>query len=33
MTGSAPERRISFFPLRANLMALAVSPDDRRPCA
>jgi hypothetical protein len=28
MTGSAPERRISFFPLRANLMALAVSPDE-----
>jgi len=27
MTGSAPERRISFFPLRSNLMALAVSPD------
>jgi len=28
MTGSAPERRISFFPLRRNLMALAVSQDD-----
>jgi len=28
MTGSTPERRISFFPLRSNLMALAVSPDD-----
>jgi hypothetical protein len=28
MTGSAPERRISFFPVRSNLMALAVSPDD-----
>jgi len=28
MTGSAPERRISFFPLRSNLMALAVSQDD-----
>lgn len=28
MTGSAPDRRISFFPLRSNLMALAVSPDD-----
>lgn len=28
MTGSAPERRISFFPLRRDLMALAVSPDD-----
>jgi len=28
MTGSAPERRISFFPLRSNLMALAVSPDE-----
>jgi hypothetical protein len=27
MTGSAPERRISFFPLRSNVMALAVSPD------
>ncbi|HLK48558.1 MAG TPA: hypothetical protein VKT49_10510 [Bryobacteraceae bacterium] len=25
--GSTPERRISFFPVRANLMALAVSPD------
>jgi len=28
MTGSVPERRISFFPLRSNLMALAVSPDE-----
>jgi hypothetical protein len=28
MAGSAPERRISFFPLRRDLMALAVSPDD-----
>jgi hypothetical protein len=28
MIGSAPERRISFFPLRSNLMALAVSPDE-----
>ena len=28
MTGSAPDRLISFFPLRSNLMALAVSPDD-----
>jgi len=28
MQGSTPERRISFFPLRSNLMALAVSPDD-----
>jgi hypothetical protein len=28
MTGSAPERRISFFPVRSNLMALAVSPDE-----
>lgn len=28
MTGSTPERRISFFPLRSNLMALAVSPDE-----
>jgi hypothetical protein len=28
MTGSAPERRISFFPLQSNLMALAVSPDE-----
>jgi hypothetical protein len=27
-TGSAPERRISFFPMRKNLMALAVSTDD-----
>lgn len=28
MVGSAPERRISFFPLQSNLMALAVSQDD-----
>jgi hypothetical protein len=28
MTGSAPERLISFFPLWSNLMALAVSQDD-----
>ena len=28
MTGSAPERRISFFPVRSNLMAMAVSTDD-----
>jgi len=28
MTGSTPERRISFLPLRANLMAMAVSTDD-----
>jgi hypothetical protein len=28
LTGSAPERLISFFPLRGNLMALAVSQDD-----
>jgi hypothetical protein len=28
MTGSTPERRISFFPVRSNLMALAVSPDE-----
>ncbi len=28
MTGSAPERRISFFPVLSNLMALAVSQDD-----
>jgi hypothetical protein len=28
MQGSTPERRISFFPLRSGLMALAVSPDD-----
>ena len=27
MQGSLPERRISFFPLRSRLMALAVSPD------
>ncbi len=28
MVGSAPERKISFFPVRANLMALAVSSDE-----
>jgi hypothetical protein len=28
IVGSAPERRISFFPMRHNLMALAVSTDD-----
>ena len=28
MNGSTPERKISFFPLRQDLMALAVSPDD-----
>ena len=28
MTGSAPERRISFLPIRNHLMALAVSPRD-----
>jgi hypothetical protein len=28
MSGSKPERRISFYPLKSNLMALAVSPDD-----
>jgi hypothetical protein len=28
MAGSTPERRISFFPMRRNLMALAVSTDD-----
>ena len=28
MPGSTPERRISFFPLQQNLMALAVSADD-----
>jgi hypothetical protein len=28
MTGSTPERRISFFPVQSSLMALAVSPDD-----
>lgn len=27
MSGSTPERKISFFPLRPNLMGLAVSPD------
>ncbi len=27
VVGSAPERRISFFPLQSGLMALAVSPD------
>jgi hypothetical protein len=28
MAGSTPERRISFFPVRSNLMALAVSPNE-----
>jgi hypothetical protein len=28
MPGGAPDRRISFFPVRSNLMALAVSDDD-----
>jgi hypothetical protein len=28
MTGSAPERKISFFPLHDGVMAMAVSPDD-----
>lgn len=28
MRGSTPERKISFFPLRPNLMGLAVGPDD-----
>ena len=28
MAGSSPEKRISFFPLQSNLMALAVSDDD-----
>ncbi len=28
MPGSAPERRISFFPVQAGLMALAVAPED-----
>jgi hypothetical protein len=28
MTGSAPERKISFFPLREGVMAMAVAPDD-----
>ena len=28
MSGSTPSRKISFFPLRPNLMGLAVSPDD-----
>lgn len=28
MSGSTPERKISFFPLRPNLMGLAVSSDD-----
>ena len=28
MAGSTPERRISFLPLKSNLMALAVSTDD-----
>jgi len=28
MAGSTPDRRISFFPMQSNLMALAVSPDE-----
>jgi len=28
MSGSTPERKISYFPLRPNLMGLAVGPDD-----
>ena len=28
MAGSSPEKRISFFPMQANLMAMAVSDDD-----
>jgi hypothetical protein len=28
LEGSTPDRRISFFPLQANLMAMAVSPDE-----
>jgi hypothetical protein len=28
MQGSTPDRQISFFPLRSDLMAMAVSPDD-----
>ena len=28
MQGSQPNRKISYFPLKSNLMALAVSPDD-----
>lgn len=28
MTGSSPDRKIAFFPLQSNLMAMAVSPDD-----
>jgi hypothetical protein len=28
MGGSTPERKISFFPMRPNLMGLAVAPDD-----
>jgi hypothetical protein len=28
MSGSAPEKRISFFPMQSNLMAMAVSDDD-----
>jgi hypothetical protein len=28
LTGSAPDRRIGFFPLQSGIMALAVSPDD-----
>lgn len=29
MPGSTPERRISFYPLRSDVLALAVSPDER----
>ena len=29
MAGSTPDRRISFFPVQSNLMALAVSPAGR----
>ena len=28
MVGSAPDRRISFYPVQSNLMALAVSPEE-----
>ncbi len=28
MAGSSPEKRISFFPMQSNLMAMGVSPDD-----
>ena len=30
LNGSTPERKISFFPVQQNLMAMAVSPDDQR---